>query len=102
MFPLPLPGQHNVGSCSHTQLVDGTALVPDTARALNHGNELLSKALGQTVLSTSHISPFDGSGQDPLHSSTSSLPLTKRNRDLKRDTTSSSTSLTADAHKRRN
>lgn len=80
--------------------MDGIAPVPDAARALYYSDELLSDTLGQAALATARVPPLGCSGHDPLDSSTPPLPLTQRNGNLKSNTTSSSTSLTSDAHER--
>jgi hypothetical protein len=58
LITLPLPGQDNVGSSSNTQLVDGIAPVPDTARTLDYGNEFLSNALTKAALSAACVPPL--------------------------------------------
>ena len=78
--------------------MNGVAAVPDTTGALHYSNEFLRNALGKAVLSTAHVPPLGRSSHDPLDSSASPLSLTQRHGDLKSDTTSSSTSLTSDAH----
>jgi len=98
---LPLPGQNNVSSCSNTKLVNSIAPVPDAARALYYSDELLRNTLGKAAFSTAHIPPLRSCGQDPLDSRTSPLPLAQRNGNLKGNTTSSSATLTSDAHQRR-
>jgi hypothetical protein len=80
--------------------VNGIAPVPNAARALYYSNKLLSNSLGEATFATAHVPPLGRSGHDPLDSSTSPLPLTQRNRNLKSNTTSSSTTLTSDAHQR--
>lgn len=97
---LPLPRQHNVGSCCDAQLVDGIAPVPDAAGALHDGNDLVCDALRKAVLSTAHVPPLGRRRHDPLDGRPPPLPLPQRHRDLKRNTTARRASLTSNAQER--
>jgi hypothetical protein len=96
---LPLPRKHNVGTSGNTQLVDGIAPFPDAAATLDDGNHFLRNALSEAVLSASHVAPLRRSTHDPLDGLPAALPLTQRNRNLQRNTTTSGTPLATNSQK---
>lgn len=99
---LSLLWQDNVGSCSDSQFVDSIAPVPNSTSSLDYSNQFLCDALCEATFPTANVPPLRSSRHDPFHSCPPSLPLTKRNRYLKRNTSTSSTFLRADAHERCN
>jgi hypothetical protein len=96
---LPLPWKHNIGTSGNTQLVNGVASFPDAAATLDDGNHLLRNALSEAVLSASHVAPLRRSAHNPLDGLPTALPLTKRDRNLQRNTTTSGTPLATNSQK---
>jgi hypothetical protein len=101
LIALPFSGQDNIGPGSDAKFVDSIAPLPRRTPALDYGNQLLRNSLCKTSSSASHVPPLGCIAHDPLYGCPPSLSLAEWNRNLKRDATTSSTSLTSNAHERR-
>jgi hypothetical protein len=80
--------------------VHRVAPVPNAASSFDNSNELLGYALRQAASAATHVIPFRSVANDPIESRCPSLSLAKWDGNLKRNTTTGSTLLTADAHQR--
>ena len=80
--------------------MDTGTLLPSRAAALNDGDNLFSNAQSEHVTSTATRLALGSSIQDPLEGSATALAETQWYRNLQSDTTTSGTTLRADAQER--